>query len=116
MVGFDVVDDQVRGREARVSDREHYERLSRSATPSTTVSAAMDVTPDRVERALAAVTPFVDSWKLQLNREDLEEIIVAILSHADSASSFEEIERAVRRDLEHYEKQQRAFQRDAYGS
>jgi hypothetical protein len=70
---------------------------------------------ERGERATAALFPFVQEWGLPLNPEDLEEMAYAVLSHADSDRSLEEIHQAVKDQLAEYKQKQAAFQREAYG-
>lgn len=55
-----------------------------------------------MERAVAALLPFLHEWKLSLNPEDLFELAAAVLHHFDSDESFEEIDAAVREQLADY--------------
>ena len=52
-----------------------------------------------MERAVAALIPFVQEWHLPLNPENLHEIAWAVLVHADGDQTFEEIQAAVRAQL-----------------
>ena len=70
---------------------------------------------DEIERGAAALFPFVQEWKLSLNPEDLDEIVYAVLVHAQSNRSFEEIDAAVRQQLADYGFAQARFQKEAYG-
>jgi hypothetical protein len=60
----------------------------------------VEPTPEQVERATGALVPFVREWNLSLNPEDLAEIAYAVLSHHDSDAGWDEIEAAVRAQLE----------------
>jgi len=42
----------------------------------------------RPDRAMAAMLPFVIRWGFPVNPEDVEEIVYALLLHADSDSSL----------------------------
>jgi hypothetical protein len=50
---------------------------------------------EQIERAAAALLPFVSAWRLSLNPEDLDELAFAVLSHFDSTADFESIIRSV---------------------
>jgi hypothetical protein len=60
----------------------------------------MEPTPEQVERAIGALVPFVQEWNLSLNPEDLAEIAYAVLVHHDSDRSWDEIDAAVRAQIE----------------
>ncbi len=62
----------------------------------------MEPTPEQVERAAGALFPFVEAWKLSLNPEDLAEIAYAVLLHHDSDASWDEIDAAVRAQIEQH--------------
>jgi hypothetical protein len=62
-------------------------------------------TPEHVERAAGALVPFVQEWKLSLNPEDLAEIAYAVLVHHDSDASWDEIDAAVRAQIEEHRQQ-----------
>jgi hypothetical protein len=66
---------------------------------------SMKPTPEQVERATDALVPFVQEWNLSLNPEDLAEIAYAVLLHHDSAASWDEIEAAVRAQIEDHRRQ-----------
>ena len=53
----------------------------------------------QVERAVAALLPFVDEWNLPLNPEHLHELAYAVLLHSDGETSWEEIDAAVRAQI-----------------
>lgn len=74
-----------------------------------------DIPNEEFERGLAALGPFAEQWRLQLNPEDLAEMAYAVLVHARSSRTFDEIDRAVRDQLADYKEKQEAFQREAYG-
>jgi hypothetical protein len=69
---------------------------------------------ERAKRAMATLLPFVAKCKLSLNPEDLEEIVHAVLVHADSDESLEEIDLAVRRQLAEYKLKDKRLQLEAY--
>lgn len=69
----------------------------------------------RADRAMAAMLPFVIRWGFSVNPEDVEEIVYAVLLHADSESSLEEIDAAVRRQIAEYMLRMRRFALEAYG-
>jgi hypothetical protein len=75
----------------------------------------MEIPSEDFERGLAAILPFVAAWNLPVNPEDLEEIVYAVLLHARSDRSFEEIDTEVRQQLAEYKFKMRRFQREAYG-
>ncbi len=62
----------------------------------------MEPTPEQVERVAGALFPFVEAWKLSLNPEDLAEIAYAVLLHHDSHASWDEIDAAVRAQIEQH--------------
>jgi hypothetical protein len=68
----------------------------------------------RADRAMAAMLPFVIRWGFPVNPEDVEEIVYAVLLHADSESSLEEIDAAVRQQIADYMLRMRRFQLEAY--
>ena len=53
----------------------------------------------QVERAAAALVPFVHEWNLPLNPEHLHELAYAVLVHSDGETSFDEIDAAVRAQI-----------------
>jgi hypothetical protein len=59
----------------------------------------MKPTEEQMERAVAALLPYVHEWRLPLNPEDLHELAGAVLEHFDSEASFEEIEATERQRL-----------------
>jgi hypothetical protein len=63
---------------------------------------------------MAAMLPFVIRWGFPVNPEDVEEIVYAVLLHADSDSSLEEIDVAVRHQIAEYMLRMRRFQLEAY--
>ena len=71
----------------------------------------MEPTPEQVERASGALVPFVQEWKLSLNPEDLAEIAYAVLIHHDSEASWDEIDAAVRAQIEDHRRQAEAMSR-----
>src|SRR5690242_17967950 len=60
----------------------------------------MEPTSTQVERAAGALVPFVREWNLSLNPEDLAELAHAVLLHHDSEATWEEIDAAVRAQIE----------------
>lgn len=54
---------------------------------------------------MTALVPFVQEWNLSLNPEDLGEIAYAVLVHHDSEAGWDEIDAAVRAQLEEYRQQ-----------
>jgi hypothetical protein len=50
----------------------------------------------RGKRAVTALAPFASKWGLPVNPEDLEEMGYAVLVHADSSETHDEIDLAVR--------------------
>lgn len=65
-----------------------------------------------MKRAVAALVPFVQEWKLPLNPEELHELAGAVLTHFDSAASFEEIDAAERARIAEFARQQSQLYRD----
>ena len=59
--------------------------------------------------------PFVNAWGLSLNPEDIAEMAYAVLLHARSGRTFEEIDDAVKEQLAEYTAKQSPFDREAYG-
>lgn len=59
----------------------------------------MEPTREQLDRAAAALVPFVQQWGLPLNPEDLDELAYAVLAHHDSDGSEDEIEAAVRQQI-----------------
>lgn len=53
----------------------------------------------QIERAVAALIPFVHEWNLPLNPEHLHELAHAVLVHSGGQTSFSEIEAAVRAQI-----------------
>jgi hypothetical protein len=65
---------------------------------------AGEPTEEELERAAAALFPFVEAYRLSVNPEDLDEMAYAVLKHARGAggvtqAALEEIDRAVRVQL-----------------
>jgi hypothetical protein len=73
---------------------------------------AMHPTPEQMERAVAALLPYVQEWNLPLNPEHLHELAGAVLTHFDSADSFDAIDRAERTRIEEFARQQAQLYRD----
>lgn len=67
---------------------------------------AMKPTPDQMERAVAALVPYVREWNLPLNPEHLHELAGAVLTHFDSADSFDAIDQAERARIQEFARQQ----------
>lgn len=61
-----------------------------------------DLSKEQWERAQSAFYPFVDAFNLSLNPEDIDEIIIAILTHVDSDASPEAIVDEVRAQIANY--------------
>jgi hypothetical protein len=60
----------------------------------------MDPTSEQVERATDALVPFVQEWNLSLNPEELAELAYAVLLHHDSEATSDEIDAAVRAQID----------------
>jgi len=75
----------------------------------------MKPTPEQVERATAALVPFVQEWNVSLNPEDLAEIAYAVLVHHDSAASSDEIDAAVRAQIEDHRRKAESLYKDMAG-
>jgi hypothetical protein len=61
-----------------------------------------DLSKEQWERAHCAFYPFVEAFNLSLNPEDIDEIIIAILTHVDSDASPEAIVDEVRAQIANY--------------
>jgi len=72
----------------------------------------MQPTPDQMERAVAALGPYVHEWHLPLNPEELHELAGAVLTHFDSAASFDAIDAAERARIKEFARQQAELQRE----
>jgi hypothetical protein len=70
------------------------------AQPGRDTGLAMEPTSTQVERAAGALAPFVREWNLSLNPEDLAELAYAVLLHHDSEATWDEIDAAVRAQIE----------------
>jgi hypothetical protein len=57
-------------------------------------------TPEELQRAKAALIPFVHAWNLPLNPEDLDLIAYAVLFHRESDTTLADIQGAVDRLIE----------------
>ena len=73
---------------------------------------AMKPTPEQMDRAVAALLPYVQEWNLPLNPEDLYELAGAVLTHFDSADSFDAIDAAERARIQEFARQQATLYRD----
>jgi hypothetical protein len=61
-----------------------------------------------MQRAVAAVGPFVRRWQLPLNPEDMDELVYAVLRHARSTDDWDTITAKVEEQInEHHAKAQR---------
>jgi hypothetical protein len=60
----------------------------------------MEPTPEQVERATSVLALFVPVWDLPLNPEDLAELAYAVLAHHDSDATWDDIEAAVKAQIE----------------
>ena len=72
----------------------------------------MKPTPEQMERAAAALMPYVQDWELSLNPEDLYELAGAVLAHFDSMESFEAIDAAERARIEQIARERAEMYRD----
>lgn len=72
----------------------------------------MQPTPEQMERAVAALIPYVQEWSLPLNPEHLYEIAAAVLTHFDSADSFDAIDQAERSRIQEFARRQVTLYRD----
>jgi hypothetical protein len=70
-----------------------------------TRSLMSEPTADELFRAITALIPFVRRWELPLNPEDAEELAYAVLFHARSNQSAEEIGVAVELQIDQHEKE-----------
>ena len=57
-------------------------------------------TPDELQRAEAALMPFVQAWNLPLNPENLDLIAYAVLLHRGNDTTLADIQGAVERLIE----------------
>jgi hypothetical protein len=73
----------------------------------------MQPNSEQMERAVAALIPFVREWGLPLNPEDLCELAAAVLVHYDSDESWESLDAAVRGQLAEYTRRRAAIE-DSY--
>jgi hypothetical protein len=71
----------------------------------------MKPTPEQMERAGAALVPYVLDWDLSLNPEHLYELAGAVLEHFDGGSSFDEIDAFERVQMEQLAEKQAALYR-----
>jgi hypothetical protein len=65
-----------------------------------------------MERAVAALLPYVHEWGLSLNPEHLAELVGAVLTHFDSDASFEAIDAAEREAIAEFARRQTELYRD----
>ena len=72
----------------------------------------LEPTPEQMERAVTALVPYVQEWNLPLNPEHLYELAGAVLSHFDSADSFEAIDAAERARIKEFARQQAELYKD----
>jgi alcohol dehydrogenase class IV len=72
----------------------------------------MKPTPEQMERAVAALMPYVLEWNLPLNPEHLYELAGAVLTHFDSATAFDAIDAAERARIEEFKRQQATLYRE----
>jgi hypothetical protein len=75
----------------------------------------MRPTPEQMERAVAALVPYVQEWNLPLNPEELHELAGAVLTHFDTVASFDEIDAAERARIEEFAREQADLNRDQTG-
>jgi hypothetical protein len=76
----------------------------------------VEPTPEQVERATDALGPFVQEWNLSLNPEDLAEIAYAVLLHHDSDAGWDEIDAAVRSQIEDHRRRAADLYKDKRGA
>lgn len=57
----------------------------------------------QMQRAAAALHPFVRRWNLPLNPEDMDEITYAILLHARSDADIDDVVEAVEKQIDEHE-------------
>jgi hypothetical protein len=72
----------------------------------------MEPTPEQMERAVTALVPYVQEWRLPLNPEHLYELAGAVLAHFDSAASFEAIDTAERARIQEFARGQARLYQD----
>jgi hypothetical protein len=75
----------------------------------------VEPTEAQLERAVTALVPFVQEWRLSLNPEDLEEMAYAVLTHANTDLTDEAIDAAVRAQIEEARRRADAMYRDEPG-
>jgi hypothetical protein len=75
----------------------------------------MEPSREQMERGAAALIPFVQEWRLSLNPEDLDEIAYAVLIHANGDATYEEIDAAVRAQIEEARRRSESLYRDDAG-
>jgi hypothetical protein len=59
-----------------------------------------------MERAVTALVPYMQEWRLPLNPEHLYELAGAVLEHFDSQASYDEIDAAERARMAEFARQQ----------
>ena len=69
-----------------------------------------------MDRAMAALIVFVERGWLSLNPEHLREIAGAVLEHVDTATSYEEIQAAVERQLDEVGERHDRLYKDPQGT
>jgi len=67
-------------------------------------------TDEEMERAVAALLPFVGEWKLPLNPEHLYELAGAVLTHYDTDESWEELDVEVREQIADFKRRRAAIE------
>jgi hypothetical protein len=72
---------------------------------------AMKPTPEQMDRAVAALVPYVGAWGLSLNPEELHELAGAVLTHFDSDASFDAIDAAERARIQEFAREQAEIRR-----
>jgi hypothetical protein len=72
----------------------------------------MKPTAEQMERAVAALVPYVHEWDLALNPEHLHELAAAVLEHFDSGASFATIDAAERARIDEFARRQATLYRD----
>jgi hypothetical protein len=63
-----------------------------------------------MERAVAALLPFIQEWRLPLNPEHLYELAGAVLTHYDTDESWEQLDSAVREQLAEFARRREAIE------
>jgi hypothetical protein len=64
-----------------------YGKVKRGAATSI-INGSLKPTAEQMERAVAALVPYVQEWRLPLNPQHVAALAGAVLTHFDSDASF----------------------------